>query len=157
MSGLATAEAELQLEPAIVLGVRDPSTEPMVLRPSLLLARSCSIPKLPTNSRKVAFSVSFMTDYAATWSQPYLMKVFNTEEVALKKFLDDFNCPMIPPPNWNSVGLHAGVQLTRLHCWVGQGPTDESLLPRTEGKCPTCRGNKQHPFHLPPDNATRAI
>ncbi|KNZ48436.1 uncharacterized protein VP01_5677g1 [Puccinia sorghi] len=44
----------------------------------------------PTNSRKVDFSVPFMTDYGATWSQPYLMKVFKAEEVALNKFLDDF-------------------------------------------------------------------
>ncbi|KNZ62688.1 uncharacterized protein VP01_1236g4 [Puccinia sorghi] len=43
-----------------------------------------------TDSRKVAFSVSFMTDYAATWSQPYLMRVFNAEGVVLEKFLDDF-------------------------------------------------------------------
>ncbi|KNZ50940.1 uncharacterized protein VP01_4165g2 [Puccinia sorghi] len=44
----------------------------------------------PTDSRKVAFSVLFMTDYAENWSKPYLMKVFNAEEVALNKFLDDF-------------------------------------------------------------------
>ncbi|KNZ57131.1 uncharacterized protein VP01_2233g3 [Puccinia sorghi] len=69
-----------------------------------------------TNSSKVAFSVLFMTDYAATWSQPYLMKVFNAEDVAFNKFLYNFNFPLIPPPKWNaSVGLHAGVQLTRSH------------------------------------------
>ncbi|KNZ63398.1 uncharacterized protein VP01_11500g1 [Puccinia sorghi] len=45
--------------------------------------------QFPTNSRKVAFAFSFRTDYAATWSQPYLMKVFNAEEV-FKEFLDDF-------------------------------------------------------------------
>ncbi|KNZ48404.1 uncharacterized protein VP01_5699g1 [Puccinia sorghi] len=43
-----------------------------------------------TNSGKVAFAVSFMTDYTSTWSQLYLMKIFNTEEVAFNKFLDDF-------------------------------------------------------------------
>ncbi|KNZ61179.1 uncharacterized protein VP01_14414g1, partial [Puccinia sorghi] len=46
--------------------------------------------QFPTDSSKVAFAVSFMTDYAATWSQPYLMKVFNADEVAFNKFLDDF-------------------------------------------------------------------
>ncbi|KNZ49555.1 uncharacterized protein VP01_4941g1 [Puccinia sorghi] len=51
----------------------------------------------PTESSKVALDFSFMPDYAATWSQPYLMKVFNTEEVAFKTFLDDFNHPTIPP------------------------------------------------------------
>ncbi|KNZ46573.1 uncharacterized protein VP01_7159g2, partial [Puccinia sorghi] len=30
--------------------------------------------QFPTNSIKMAFAVSFMTDYAETWSQPYLMK-----------------------------------------------------------------------------------
>ncbi|KNZ47393.1 uncharacterized protein VP01_642g3 [Puccinia sorghi] len=30
--------------------------------------------QFPTNSSKVAFDVSFMTDYAETWFQPYLMK-----------------------------------------------------------------------------------
>ncbi|KNZ63076.1 uncharacterized protein VP01_11917g1, partial [Puccinia sorghi] len=46
--------------------------------------------QFPTNSSKVAFAVSFMTDYTATWSQPYLMKVFNVEEVAFNEFLDKF-------------------------------------------------------------------
>ncbi|KNZ50108.1 uncharacterized protein VP01_459g8 [Puccinia sorghi] len=49
-----------------------------------------NVDQFPTNSSKVAFAVSFMREYAATWSQPYLMKVFNTEEVAFEKFLDDF-------------------------------------------------------------------
>ncbi|KNZ43742.1 uncharacterized protein VP01_9911g1, partial [Puccinia sorghi] len=31
-----------------------------------------------------------LRDYAETWSQPYLMKFFNTEEVAFNEFLDDF-------------------------------------------------------------------
>ncbi|KNZ56739.1 uncharacterized protein VP01_232g1, partial [Puccinia sorghi] len=38
---------------------------------------SITYPKhLPTNTSRV-FTVSFMKDYAATWSQPYLDKVFN--------------------------------------------------------------------------------
>ncbi|KNZ60547.1 uncharacterized protein VP01_1538g1 [Puccinia sorghi] len=53
--------------------------------------------RFPTNSRKVAFSISFMTDYAATWSQPYLMKVFNAEEVALEELLDDFKSSFFYP------------------------------------------------------------
>ncbi|KNZ43975.1 uncharacterized protein VP01_965g5 [Puccinia sorghi] len=90
-----------------------------------ILLHTATYPEqFPTDSRKVAFAVLFMTNYAATWSQPYLMKVFNTEEVAFNKFLDDFNCPTIPPPKWNSVGL---VQLTRSR------------------KFPTCCGNEQHP------------
>ncbi|KNZ45018.1 uncharacterized protein VP01_8569g1 [Puccinia sorghi] len=38
----------------------------------------------------LAFAVLFMTDYAATWSQPCLRQVFNVEEVSFNKFLDDF-------------------------------------------------------------------
>ncbi|KNZ61459.1 uncharacterized protein VP01_13981g1, partial [Puccinia sorghi] len=41
-------------------------------------------------AEKVAFAVSFMMDYAATWSKPYLMNVFKMEEVTFNKFLDDF-------------------------------------------------------------------
>ncbi|KNZ63667.1 uncharacterized protein VP01_11162g1, partial [Puccinia sorghi] len=32
--------------------------------------------------------------YAATWSQPYLIKVFNAEEVAFDEFLDEFRCSL---------------------------------------------------------------
>ncbi|KNZ61102.1 uncharacterized protein VP01_14519g1, partial [Puccinia sorghi] len=45
--------------------------------------------QFPTHSRKVTFA-AFMIDYAANWSQPYLMKIFNMEEVAFNKFLDNF-------------------------------------------------------------------
>ncbi|KNZ50192.1 uncharacterized protein VP01_4552g2, partial [Puccinia sorghi] len=41
-------------------------------------------------SEKVPFAAFFMTEYTETWSQPYLMKVFNAEEVAFNKFLYDF-------------------------------------------------------------------
>ncbi|KNZ44841.1 uncharacterized protein VP01_8771g1 [Puccinia sorghi] len=37
--------------------------------------------RFPTDASKVAFAVLFMKDYAATWSQPYLDKVFNGEPV----------------------------------------------------------------------------
>ncbi|KNZ50521.1 uncharacterized protein VP01_4377g1 [Puccinia sorghi] len=61
--------------------------------------------RFPTDSSKVAFSLLFMKDYAATWSQPYLMKVFNAEEVVFNKLLDSFNFPKISLPNWNSAGV----------------------------------------------------
>ncbi|KNZ63676.1 uncharacterized protein VP01_11142g1, partial [Puccinia sorghi] len=57
-----------------------------------------------------AFAVLFMTDYAATWSQPYLMKVFNAEEVALKKFLDDFKSILFD----HNCQHHAGVAIQSL-------------------------------------------
>ncbi|KNZ45501.1 uncharacterized protein VP01_8059g1 [Puccinia sorghi] len=44
----------------------------------------------PTNASKVAFSVLFMRDYTATWSQPYLEKVFNREPVVFDDFLNNF-------------------------------------------------------------------
>ncbi|KNZ47183.1 uncharacterized protein VP01_6623g1 [Puccinia sorghi] len=44
----------------------------------------------PNNSSKAAFAISFMTDYAATWSQPYLTKIFNGEAVVFSKFIEDF-------------------------------------------------------------------
>ncbi|KNZ44366.1 uncharacterized protein VP01_9234g1, partial [Puccinia sorghi] len=47
--------------------------------------------QFPTDSSKVAFAVSLMMYYTATWSQPYLTRVFNTDEVVFDKFLDDFS------------------------------------------------------------------
>ncbi|KNZ60823.1 uncharacterized protein VP01_14960g1, partial [Puccinia sorghi] len=59
-------------------------------QPSLFLARYYSIlPPTPTNSppTPAKWLLPFMTDHVATWSQPYLMEVFNVEEVAFNKFL----------------------------------------------------------------------
>ncbi|KNZ64537.1 uncharacterized protein VP01_10183g1, partial [Puccinia sorghi] len=42
------------------------------------------------DSSKVAFAISFMTDYTATWSQPYLTKILNGEAVVFSKFIEDF-------------------------------------------------------------------
>ncbi|KNZ44612.1 uncharacterized protein VP01_899g3 [Puccinia sorghi] len=69
------------------------STEPAAAKSFVgkILLHTLTYPeKFPTDSRKLAFAVSFMTDYTATWSQPYLMKVFNAEEVAFNKFLNNF-------------------------------------------------------------------
>ncbi|KNZ64575.1 uncharacterized protein VP01_10139g2, partial [Puccinia sorghi] len=113
--------------------------------------------QFPTNSRKVAFSVLFMTYYTATWSQPYLMKVFNAEEVVFNEFLDafkssffDHNCQQVAP-NWNSVGLHAGVQLTPHH-WMGRYAPLMSLYQHELS--PNHLGYEQHPVHLAPDYAS---
>ncbi|KNZ47417.1 uncharacterized protein VP01_6405g1, partial [Puccinia sorghi] len=35
--------------------------------------------QFPTNASKVAFATSFMRDYAATWCQPYLNRIFSSE------------------------------------------------------------------------------
>ncbi|KNZ47476.1 uncharacterized protein VP01_6371g1, partial [Puccinia sorghi] len=74
-----------------------PSLPPVAQTPCLLLARYysirlCILKKFPTKSSKVYFAISFMKDNAGTWSKPYLMNVFNAEEVAFDKFLDDFRC-----------------------------------------------------------------
>ncbi|KNZ59113.1 uncharacterized protein VP01_17g15 [Puccinia sorghi] len=50
----------------------------------------CYPKRFPTNASKVVFAVLFMKDYAATWSQPYLDKVFNGKLVVCNDFLDDF-------------------------------------------------------------------
>ncbi|KNZ46983.1 uncharacterized protein VP01_677g6 [Puccinia sorghi] len=46
--------------------------------------------QFPTNTSKVAFAALFMQDYAATWSQLYLTRLFNGEKVVFSKFMDDF-------------------------------------------------------------------
>ncbi|KNZ48149.1 uncharacterized protein VP01_5876g1, partial [Puccinia sorghi] len=64
----------------------------------------------PTNARKVVFAVLFVKDYAATWSQPYLDKVFNREPVVFNKFLNDFRSRFFHQNRWH----HAGVALRNL-------------------------------------------
>ncbi|KNZ57663.1 uncharacterized protein VP01_2104g3, partial [Puccinia sorghi] len=44
-----------------------------------------------TNASKVVFSIFFMKDYTATWSQPYRDKVFNGEPVVFNDLLNDFH------------------------------------------------------------------
>ncbi|KNZ64397.1 uncharacterized protein VP01_10347g1, partial [Puccinia sorghi] len=45
--------------------------------------------QFPTDASKVVFAVSFMRDYTATWSQPYLDKVFHKVPVVFDYFLKD--------------------------------------------------------------------
>ena len=47
--------------------------------------------RFPTDSTKVAFAVSFLTDYAATWAQPYLERLIGGHAIAFQDFLDDFS------------------------------------------------------------------
>ncbi|PLW55693.1 hypothetical protein PCANC_04609 [Puccinia coronata f. sp. avenae] len=46
--------------------------------------------QFPNNSSKVAFAISFLTDYAATWAQPYTTKLFAGTPVAFLEFLNNF-------------------------------------------------------------------
>ena len=45
--------------------------------------------RFPTDASKVAFATSFMRDYAATWCQPYLNRIFNGEPLDWTDFLKD--------------------------------------------------------------------
>ncbi|KNZ52024.1 uncharacterized protein VP01_3724g1, partial [Puccinia sorghi] len=57
--------------------------------------------RFPTNTIKVAFAVSFMRDYTATWSQPYLDKVFNEVPVVFDDFLKDFRSSFFDHNRWH--------------------------------------------------------
>ncbi|KNZ47354.1 uncharacterized protein VP01_6475g1 [Puccinia sorghi] len=73
---LATEETPNKLRPALT---------PRLANKTLLL-----LLLLPLTPCKVVFAISFMGDYAATWSQPYLNKVFNGEPVVFDEFLINF-------------------------------------------------------------------
>ncbi|KNZ53518.1 uncharacterized protein VP01_3216g1 [Puccinia sorghi] len=119
----------------------------------ILLHTAIYAKRFPTDSIKVAFAILFMTDYEATWSQTYLMKVFNAEEVAFNKFLDNFKSSFFdhnhqhPAEDDPSAKLEH-FQPTRrrstqtLALLDGLPPTDESLPAWTEGKHPTRCGNE---------------
>ncbi|KNZ47344.1 uncharacterized protein VP01_6490g1 [Puccinia sorghi] len=85
--------------------------------------------RFPDDSSKVAFAISFMTDYAATCSQPYLTKIFNREAMVFSEFIDDFKYSFLNHNRHhpaevalqnlchrNCVNLHSGFQLARPHC-----------------------------------------
>ncbi|PLW54915.1 hypothetical protein PCANC_05917 [Puccinia coronata f. sp. avenae] len=44
----------------------------------------------PNDSSKVAFAISFLTDYTATWAQLYTTKLFAGTPIAFLEFLNDF-------------------------------------------------------------------
>ncbi|KNZ53852.1 uncharacterized protein VP01_3118g2 [Puccinia sorghi] len=95
----------------------------------------------------------FLTDYAATLPQPYLTKVFNTEEVVFNKFLEDFkssffdhNCQHHAEVSLQSL-RQTGTVLAYTQEFNSHAPTvgladttDESLPAQTEGKGPTLCG-----------------
>ena len=47
--------------------------------------------RFPTDSTKVAFALSFLTDYAATWAQPYLEALIGGRALVFQDFLNDFS------------------------------------------------------------------
>ena len=47
--------------------------------------------RFPTDSTKVAFALSFLTDYAATWAQPYLEALIGGHALVFQNFLNDFS------------------------------------------------------------------
>ncbi|KNZ61566.1 uncharacterized protein VP01_13842g1 [Puccinia sorghi] len=112
----------------------------------------CSLPKflytrsptqsVSTDASKVAFAALFMRDYAATWCQPYLNRIFNGEPLDWTDFLKDLeasffdhNCQQraeVALGNIHCVKLYAGLQPACPCCWVAQHPAHESLLKRTQ-------------------------
>ncbi|KNZ45289.1 uncharacterized protein VP01_8294g1 [Puccinia sorghi] len=84
---LCQTQAHLNSAPRHFNRTRDAAAKSFV---GQILLHTVNPKKFPTDSSKVAFAVLFMTEYRATWSQPYLMMVFNAEEVAFNEFLDDF-------------------------------------------------------------------
>ncbi|KNZ48336.1 uncharacterized protein VP01_5743g2, partial [Puccinia sorghi] len=57
--------------------------------------------RVPSDTRKVVFTVLFMKDYAATWSQPQLDKVFNGEPVVFNNFLNYFRSRLFDHNPWH--------------------------------------------------------
>ncbi|KNZ63236.1 uncharacterized protein VP01_116g9 [Puccinia sorghi] len=57
--------------------------------------------RFPTIAIKVVFAVSFMKDYAATWSQLYLDRVFNWEPVVWNDFPNNFRSSFLDHNSWH--------------------------------------------------------
>ncbi|KNZ46325.1 uncharacterized protein VP01_7358g1 [Puccinia sorghi] len=111
-------------------------------------SRSASSPMVlakpqPFNGTRGADAKAFVgqiglhADYAATWSQPYLDKVFNGEPVVFNDFLNDFRSSFFD----HHCRYHAKVAL-----W--------NLSARMDPCWPTCRTSTsmpggQHPAHEP--------
>ncbi|KNZ62870.1 uncharacterized protein VP01_1213g7 [Puccinia sorghi] len=62
----------------------------------------------PTNASKVVFAFLFTKDYAATWSQPYLDKVFNGELVVFNNFLNNLRSSFFDHNRWYHVEVALG-------------------------------------------------
>ena len=46
--------------------------------------------RFPNDVSKVAFTISFMTNYASTWAQLYLTRIFEAQPVVFTEFINDF-------------------------------------------------------------------
>ena len=46
--------------------------------------------RFPDDGSKLRFTLSFLTDYASTWAQPYLEDVFNSVPASFEAFTNDF-------------------------------------------------------------------
>ncbi|KNZ63992.1 uncharacterized protein VP01_10782g1 [Puccinia sorghi] len=98
----------------------------------------------PTHASKVVFAVLFMKDHTATWSQPYLDKVFNREPVVFNELLNNFRSSFFDHNRQH----HARVALQNLR---QNGTMSTYTQAHTMGWANTplmsryhCRGNEQH-------------
>ncbi|KNZ62186.1 uncharacterized protein VP01_1301g5 [Puccinia sorghi] len=66
--------------------------------------------QFPTNTSKVVFTILFMKDYTATWSQPYLDKVFN-KPVVLNEFLNNFRSSFFDHDHWHRAMVGTSARL----------------------------------------------
>lgn len=57
--------------------------------------------RFPTDSTKVAFAVSFLTDYAAIWAQPYIHAIMEGQDLNLVDFMLDFKAAFFDPNRKN--------------------------------------------------------
>ncbi|KNZ44429.1 uncharacterized protein VP01_9173g1, partial [Puccinia sorghi] len=86
--------------------------------------------RLPTNTSKVAFAILFMKDYTATWSQPYLDKVFNRKPVVALRNLPRLE--LCRPTHRNSTSKLWKDKLTQR---VTESPSPMWSLYRQGGSC----------------------
>ncbi|KNZ44438.1 uncharacterized protein VP01_9169g1 [Puccinia sorghi] len=110
----------------------------------------------PTDARKVVFAVLFMKDYAATWSQLYLDKVFNNQWSLMTSSTISDSASLITlagtVPRWpcgTSTRLEPCRPTHRTSTsmpalWVGPTSRYEPLPARPQGEHPACRGRSEN-------------
>ncbi|KNZ60677.1 uncharacterized protein VP01_15208g1, partial [Puccinia sorghi] len=113
--------------------------------------------KIDHNISKVAFAVSFMRDYTATWSQLYLEKIFKDLPVVFDDFLNNFRSSFFDHNRrhcakvalWNlcqtgTVSAYTQDLPAHSHRGLDQYPAHEPLPARPQGEYPACLGDEQH-------------
>ncbi|KNZ48856.1 uncharacterized protein VP01_5361g1, partial [Puccinia sorghi] len=91
------------------------------------------------HASKVVFAILFMKDYTATWSQPYLDKVFNGEPVVFNDFLNNFRSSLFDHNHSHHAKPTYRTLTSTPTPWVGPTPPHEPLPEQTQGEHPACR------------------